>query len=216
MDRERNGFLGQSCQICFPQRSRYRYTFSSRQIFHLHFNLFIPAAYRPDAIQAVLLLASELYAVQTVGAATSHLELDFICASFDVNFARLQPSGYNTTLIKEIFCAAAEADSLPPSNQIRQLTIEISSFIWIVQAIGAVQGNVQTLCRIISLVGASAIGLQGDLVKNDICAAAAVANKIAISGQPAALTLTVPTVASIAPVSTVVLPFVPVTATPSA
>lgn len=101
-------------------------------------------------------------------------------------------------------------------DQIRQLTIEISTFIWIVQAIGAVQGHVQNLCDIINVAGASAIALQGNLVKKDICAAAAVANKVGSSSKPAALTLTVPTVASIAPVSRIVLPFVPVKPTPAA
>lgn len=172
------------------------------------------AAYRPDAIQGVLETASELFAVQIVGAATSLDQLKFLCHVFPLTSSRLQAGSYDTALIQKILCAAADAKALPSLDEIVALTAEISTEIWIIQAIGAVQGEsgVKKLCDLINVSAASAVGLQGDLVKKTVCDAAAVADKVASSGQPAEATLTAPLVNSIAPVSTVVLPFVPTTA----
>ncbi len=83
------------------------------------------------------------------------------------------------------------------------------------QAIGAVQGNVKKLCDIIDPKAASAIGLIGDQVKKDVCAAADVASKVAKNGGTTPVTLTVPQVATIAPLSELTLPFVPVSPTPT-
>lgn len=172
------------------------------------------AAYRTDAILKVLETASELFAVQVVGALTSRGQLESLCQSFPSSSSRLQSQGYDTALIKKIFCAAAGGETIPSLNETKALTAEISTEIWIIQAIGAVQGKsgVKKLCDLINVSAASAIGLQGDLVKKDICAAATVADKVASSGQPAQVTLTAPLVNSIAPVSQVVLPFVPANA----
>ena len=151
--------------------------------------------------------------MQVVGAATKHHELEFLCQNFIRNSAsRLAPLGYKLDLIGKIFCADVAGDKLPPLGLVQALTRELSTEIWIVQAIGAVTGRdgVQKLCELINVEAADAIGLQGDLVKKDVCAAAAVANQVSKSSKPASVTLKAPLVVPIAPVSELVLPFVPV------
>lgn len=159
-------------------------------------------------------LVSELVAVEVVGAATSQSELDYLCKNF--SYARLGAQFYNVTLVQQIICAGSKPPDLTFLPLIRNLTSLVSSEIWTVQAIGAVQGNVDVLCNIIDPKAASAIGLIGDQVKEDVCAAASVANKVAKNGGTTAVTLTVPQVATIAPLSELTLPFVPVTPTPTA
>lgn len=70
------------------------------------------------------------------------------------------------------------------------------------------------LCEIIDVKAASAIGLLGDLVKKDVCAAAEVASKVASVGGTTSVILTAPLVTSIAPLAELTLPFVRVTPTP--
>lgn len=170
------------------------------------------AAYGPGAKQGALEVASELFAVQIVGAATSLDELKFLCQALPSNSTRLQSQKYDVALVQKIVCAAADAKVIPSQDEIVALTTEISTEIWIVSAIGAVQGKsgVKKLCDLINVPAASAIGLQGVLVKKSICAAAAVAHKVERSGRPAQFTLTAPLVNSIAPVSKVALPLVPI------
>ena len=173
------------------------------------------ATYGADAIQSVLTLATELIALQAVGAAINLSELSFLCQNFIPNGStRLQAQGYDVNLIKTQLCAGAAGTTLPPLDQISTLTAQISSAIWIVQAIGAVtgQGGVQNLCNLINVAAANAIGLQGDLVKKNVCAAAVVANQVSSTNKPASFTLKLPVVVAIAPVAQVVLPFVPVAA----
>lgn len=158
-------------------------------------------------------LVSELVAVQAVGAATSQSELDYLCKTF--SYSRLKAQFYNTTLVQQIICAGSKPPVLTFLPLIRNLTSLVSSEIWTVQAIGAVQGNVQKLCDIIDAKAASAIGLIGDQVKKDVCAAADVASKVAKNGGTTPVTLTVPQVATIAPLSELTLPFVQVTPTPT-
>ncbi|MCJ1264178.1 hypothetical protein MMC22_004049 [Lobaria immixta] len=172
------------------------------------------AGYQSGTIEVVAQLVSELVAVQIVGAATSQDQLHFLCNSF--SYSRLAGQFYNVTLMQNIICAGAKPTSLTPLPLIRNLTTEVSTEIWIVQAIGAVQGNIAKLCEIIDVDAATAIGLTGTLVKKDVCAAAAVASKVAKSGGTTAVTLTAPLVTSIAPLSELTLPFVQVTPTPTA
>ena len=84
------------------------------------------------------------------------------------------------------------------------------------QAIGAVQGNVDKLCQIIDVDAASRIGLLGDFVKRSVCAAANVTKQVERSGRPQPVTLAVPQVASIAPLSEIALTFTKVTPTAKA
>ena len=171
----------------------------------------IIAAYRPDAIQSVLETASQLFAVQIVGAATSLDQLRLQCEIFSSSSARLQTSGYDTALIQKIICTAAGGNAIPSLDEIVSLIDELSSEIWIIQAIGAVQSKsgIKKLCDMINVSAAFAIGLQGNLVKEDVCAAAAVADTVAKSGSPAQVTLIAPIEDSLTPVTKIVLPFVP-------
>lgn len=152
---------------------------------------------------------SELVSVQAVGAATTQAQLRYLCNNF--SFDRLGAQFYNVTLVKQIICAGSKPDVLTLLPLIRTLTTQISTDIWIAQAIGAVEGNVQKLCDIINPVAASKIGLLGDLVKKDVCNAAAVANKVAKQGGTTAVTLTAPVATDIAPLSKVELFFAPIT-----
>lgn len=151
--------------------------------------------------------------MQVVGAATSQSELDYLCKTF--NYSRLGAQFYNITLMKQIICEGSKPPALTFLPLIRNLTSLISSEIWTVQAIGAVQGNVKMLCDIIDPKAASAIGLIGDQVKKDVCAAADIASKVAKNGGTTPVTLTVPQVATIAPLSELTLPFVQVSPTPT-
>ncbi|KAL8793744.1 MAG: hypothetical protein Q9195_003685 [Heterodermia aff. obscurata] len=169
------------------------------------------AGYVPGTIETVAQIVSELVSVQIVGAATSQSQLRFLCSSFD--YSRLQNQFYNTTLMRNIICAGSQPDTLTPLPLIRNLTTEVSTEIWIVQGIGAVGGNVDKLCEIIDVDAATAIGLTGDLVKKDVCAAAKVAKQVDRSGKTLPVTLTNPIVASIAPLSQLTLDFAKVTPT---
>lgn len=113
--------------------------------------------------------------------------------------------------MQKIICDAAAGTKIPDLSEITAITIELSSEIWIIQAIGAVQGKsgVKTLCGLINIAAAQAIGLEGDFVKQKVCGAATVAEKVASADQPGQYTITADLVDSIAPVSTVALPFVP-------
>jgi hypothetical protein len=169
------------------------------------------AGYINGTIETVAQLVSELVSVQAVGAANTQAELRYLCNTFSLE--RLHQQFYNVTLVRQILCAGAKPDALTLLPLIRTLTSQVSTDIWIVQAIGAVQGNLQKLCDIIDPVAAQKIGLGGALVKKDICNAAKVASKVARQGGTTAVTLTAPVVTDIAPLSTLQLFFEPVTTT---
>lgn len=169
------------------------------------------AGYVPGTIETVAQLVSELVSVQIVGAATDQSQLRFLCNSFD--FSRLQNQFYNTTLMHNIICAGSQPATLTPLPLIRSLTSNVSTEIWIVQAIGAVQGNVDTLCQIINVNASTAIGLTGSLVKKTVCAAAKAAKEADRKGTTQPVTLTAPAVANIAPLSEITLDFAKVTPT---
>ena len=169
------------------------------------------AGYIPGTIETVAQLVSELVSVQIVGAATDQSQLRFLCNSFD--FSRLQNQFYNTTLMHNIICAGSQPASLTPLPLIRSLTSNVSTEIWIVQAIGAVEGNVDKLCQIINVNAATAIGLTGNLVKKTVCAAAKAAKLADRKGTTQPVTLTAPAVANIAPLSKLTLDFAKVTPT---
>ncbi|KAL9577746.1 MAG: hypothetical protein Q9212_006167 [Teloschistes hypoglaucus] len=124
-------------------------------------------------IADILNLSSELLAIQFVGAQTRPGALSGECAYFKGE--RLQASGYNTTLIKNIICQADKVFSpndLPSIEQVRQNTIQYSSWIWIFQAIGALQNDknkLLELCLSINVANSYLIGHNGNLVKDVIC-----------------------------------------------
>ncbi|KAL9580583.1 MAG: hypothetical protein Q9203_006241 [Teloschistes exilis] len=127
-------------------------------------------------IADILNLSSELLAIQIVGALTRPGALSGTCAYFEGG--RLAAEGYNTTSIKNIICQADKVFSpndLPSIEQIRQNTIQYSSWIWIYQAIGALQNDknkLLELCLSINVGNSNLIGQNGNLVKSVICSVA--------------------------------------------
>lgn len=152
--------------------------------------------------------------MQIVGAATSIEQLDALCAQSKTanGVSRLRASGYNIPILTKVICAGAAAPALPSLDLIRELVAEVSTQIWIVQAIGAVTGpqGVQNLCNWINVEAANAIGLVGDLVKKDVCAAATTVARVRNTNMPASLALKSPIVDPLAPLKEIVLNFVPV------
>lgn len=111
-------------------------------------------------------------AVQLVGAQTTPQALKNLCTDFDLS--GLAAGGYNTTSLKSIFCEAASglAPALPPPDEVRALTIEYSSWIWIFQAVGALKNDnnrLKLLCHLIDVPSAFSVGQNGTLVKDQIC-----------------------------------------------
>ncbi|KAL8775044.1 MAG: hypothetical protein Q9209_000523 [Squamulea sp. 1 TL-2023] len=119
----------------------------------------------------ILNLASDLLAVQTVGAQTTPAGIEDLCDKFDLS--RLQASGYNITTIKNVFCqAASSTGTLPSLAEVQRLTVEYSSWIWIFQAVGALGNDqvlLQQLCKSINVASSFSVGQNGTLVKNTIC-----------------------------------------------
>lgn len=170
------------------------------------------AAYGPGAIQSVLDSSSQLFAIQVVGAATSIDQLKYLCRVFPSFSSRLKSADFNAALIQKTICNASSGKAIPSPDEIKTFTAEISTEIWIIQAIGAVESEwgVKKLSQLINGSAASRIGLVGSLAKKDVCAAADVTHKVSRSHQPAQFNLTTLLENSFAPVSKVVLPFVPI------
>lgn len=189
-------------------------TFELKATTVIHRNITI-AAYHPDAIQNVLNSASGLFAIQVVGAATSLDQLKYLCQVFPSMASRMQSGNYNTALIQKIICTAAGGNNIPSIDQIKNLTVELSTRIWTIQAIGAVEGSsgVKKLYQLINPRAASAIGLLGNVVKKDMRTAATVAGKVAHFCKPAQANLTIVPQSYFAPAFNMVLPFIPKTRT---
>ncbi|KAL8649487.1 MAG: hypothetical protein Q9226_005560 [Calogaya cf. arnoldii] len=156
-------------------------------------------AAEPVALQDILNLASDLFAIQTVGSKSSIEQLDQLCFRFDPTLLAYQ--GYNIPLMHKIFCEAAWAlyicgnntdDCLSSRDAIQTLTVTFASYIWIFQAVGALSNtanntaSVNQLCNNIDTIDALQVGLDGVLVKNTLC-------KVANGGSlPVVLELPVP------------------------
>lgn len=204
-----NNIVGGKCWIFQIDKPILTFELIASSLIHREKHI---AAYHPDAFQTVLNSASELFAIQVVGAATSLDQLKFLCQAASSLSSRLQSGNYNTTLIQTVICNAAGSKTLPSVDEIKTFTTEIATQLWIIQTIGAVQGKlgVKKLSHLINESAASSIGLVGPLAKTDVRAAAAVAEKVARSGQPAQVNLTALLDNSFAPVSKPILPFVPI------
>ncbi|KAL8800403.1 MAG: hypothetical protein Q9182_005205 [Xanthomendoza sp. 2 TL-2023] len=123
----------------------------------------------------ILTLATELFGIQLIGAQTNQASLERLCGNF--NLTRLQASGYNTTILHQMFCqAASHTVSLDTFfREIAVLTFQYSTYIWIFQAVGAVKSDpdrLKQLCNLIDIPGSFREGQNGTLVKNTICNAA--------------------------------------------
>lgn len=171
------------------------------------------AGYINGTVEIVAQLVTEMLAVMLVGGATDNTQLNYLCSTADPT--RLQNQFYNVTLMREIICSAAQQPQITPLTLIRNVTTEIETEIWVIQTMGAVQGNIDKLCDMIDPVAASAIGLAGPFAKANVCAAAKVADKVEKSGGTKAYTMTEPTITNIAPLSEITLEWQKVTATPT-
>ncbi|KAL8920433.1 MAG: hypothetical protein Q9172_004480 [Xanthocarpia lactea] len=109
-------------------------------------------------------------AVQIVGTQSTPAEIAELCSEFD--FSRLLASGYNVTTIENVFCQAASLATIPSLTEIQELTVEYSSWIWIYQAVGALNNDLdllKQLCESINVASAFSVGQNGTLVKTTIC-----------------------------------------------
>lgn len=170
------------------------------------------AGYINGTIEIVAQLVTEMLSVMLVGGATDKTQLDYLSNTADPT--RLQNQFYNITLMRSILCSAAAQPEITPLTLIRNVTTEIETEIWIIQTMGAVQGNIGKLCDMIDPDAASAIGLAGPYVKANVCAAAKVAKAVEKSGGTKAYTMTEPTITNIAPLSEVTLEWQRVIPTP--
>ncbi|KAL9608961.1 MAG: hypothetical protein Q9167_006228 [Letrouitia subvulpina] len=106
----------------------------------------------PATLLPILNLATDLWAIQTVGALTNPLQFTFLCSNFSLARPALQ--GYNTTSLSRTFCSAASSfgnggssssnssiPTFPALALINQLTVQYSTQIWITQAVGALSCN---------------------------------------------------------------------------
>ena len=130
------------------------------------FGPFVPIIH---GLEGVLLYASETLAAQLEGAATSINELKKECAFRSALTSRLAAQGYNTTFIINEICDASKKPTLATNAEIQNKTLEASTKIWIVQALGAIGGNFNKLCNIIDIDAANSVGLDGAFVKQEIC-----------------------------------------------
>ena len=120
-------------------------------------------------IDGVLKYASETLAAQLEGAATSIKELKAGCAVGTTLTSRLATQGYNTTFIVNDICDASKKPQLATDAEIKNKTLEASTKIFIVQALGSIGGNFNKLCNIIDVDAANSVGLNGNFVKEEIC-----------------------------------------------
>lgn len=161
--------------------------------------------YNLENVRSLLGAVLPLFVIQTADAATSDDQLNFLYQVFPSSL--LEP---DTALLEEILCTAVSGKSIILLDEIKAPNIEDSTRIWFIQAVDVFTSKpwVKMLCHLIKVSDDMANRRQGNLDKKDVCTAAAGADTITISGQPARVFLTglenPP-----APVPNVALPFVP-------
>ncbi|KAL8634898.1 MAG: hypothetical protein Q9226_009417 [Calogaya cf. arnoldii] len=98
-------------------------------------------------------------------------EIGNVCGKF--NLTRLRESGYVTYRMQHVFCEAASVvASFPSLTEVKRLTMEYSSYIWIYQAVGALNHDrvlIKQLCDSINVASSFDAGHNGTLVKTAIC-----------------------------------------------
>ena len=122
-----------------------------------------------QGIDGVLKYASETFAAQIEGSATSIEHLKKLCHGADYLTSRLAQEGYNTTFITKAICDASKQTALKSNAEIQALVTAASSRIWVVQALGSTLGNAKALCNAFSAEGGDRVGLDGDFVKQEVC-----------------------------------------------
>ncbi|KAI4175751.1 MAG: hypothetical protein LQ343_001364 [Gyalolechia ehrenbergii] len=97
----------------------------------------IQARARMPTNSDVLNFATEVFAVQLIGAQTTEAGVASLCNGIDLS--RLQAEGYNVTSLRNIFCYAASAEAEHPLPSIEQITANViyySSWIWASHILG--------------------------------------------------------------------------------
>jgi len=122
-----------------------------------------------QGLPGVLEYASQTLAIEIVGAATNIDQLKHLCKHIDGLTGRLHQQGYDTVFIKNAICGAANATRLATDAEIQVQTIQASTKIWIVQALGAFKGYERAFCNIFSPDLAFGVGLNGTAVIDEIC-----------------------------------------------
>ncbi|KAI9707429.1 MAG: hypothetical protein M1836_000390 [Candelina mexicana] len=122
-------------------------------------------------LQKIIDIASNLLANEVIGVFSSQHQARFFCNVVPVD--KLNAEGLSGGLIKQDICDAGNQPLLTPS-QYQQKTIELSTDIFITQAIASVVGkeNHQTLCNILDPAQLAMAGLDAGKVKQQVCAAA--------------------------------------------
>ncbi|KAL8848709.1 MAG: hypothetical protein Q9221_006253 [Calogaya cf. arnoldii] len=136
--------------------------------------LAIPQASLPQQaanITNIASLASDVLAIQIVGAQATDREIGNLCGPF--NLTRLRELGYVTYRMQHVFCEAASVvASFPSLTEVKRLTMEYSSYVWIYQAVGALNHDkvlIKQLCDSINVASSFEAGHNGTLVKTAIC-----------------------------------------------
>ena len=120
---------------------------------------------------AVVDEASMLFAVELAGSLYTEKQFDILCERF--NLSTLEAFGINGTLFHNTLCENRGAKAIPiPPIDTSNAVATLSSRIWILQALGAFEGNYQAACNAFSVDGASATALNGTLAKQVLCDAA--------------------------------------------
>ncbi|KAI4267048.1 MAG: hypothetical protein LQ337_008545 [Flavoplaca oasis] len=116
---------------------------------------------QPESLNDTLTLASDVLAIQLVGAQPDQKALEELANNFPL--VRLRASGYDTTRMHHVFSQAANVTASFPS---------LTEYIWIYQAVGALNKDkvlIQQLCDSINVAASFGIGHNGTLVKTTIC-----------------------------------------------
>ncbi|KAL8833288.1 MAG: hypothetical protein Q9170_004347 [Blastenia crenularia] len=149
-------------------------------------NATVQAPIQPPTLSDIQNLATDLFAVQLIGAQVNYPGINYLCSNF--NTSRLQAEGYNVTTLHDVFCQASNTQNHGITlDEIRQFTQLYSSYIWIFQAVGALKGDahrLNILCHLIDIPGADSVGQFGGLVKENICDLARDGGSLPLTGPP--------------------------------
>ncbi|KAL8820979.1 MAG: hypothetical protein Q9191_007404 [Dirinaria sp. TL-2023a] len=121
-------------------------------------------------MDGVLEYATETFATQIIGAATSINQLKTLCQTMDSLDTRLAQQGYNTTYMKTAICAASKQTALASNDAIRAQVELASSKIWVVQALDSTFAA-NKLCNLYNVDSGNNVGMNGTFVKNELCGA---------------------------------------------
>ena len=162
------------------------------------------AEHHIDNVRGILETILPLFFQQIADAATSDDQLKFLFQLFPSS--RLQ---LDTALLETVICTSASGRSILSLDEIKAFNIDYSTQIWFIQAVNAFTSKpwVKMLCHLINVPDDSAIEFQGNLVKKEVYAAAAVTDTVERSDEPAQVITALEN--PVVPVPKVALLFVP-------